>query len=78
MTYPLPPDVAERIHDLVARGQYGNEADVLRAALKALERDEGDLAAIRAGIADYEAGRYQTLEEFEADFRKRHQIADDA
>ena len=77
MTYPLPPDVVQKLQSLVSLGQYGTEGEVLRAALSALEREQLDLASIRAGMEDFEAGRHRPLAEFEADFRQRNQIADD-
>ena len=36
-----------------------------------------ELAAIREGLADVEAGRTRPVEEFIAEFRQRHDISDD-
>jgi predicted transcriptional regulator len=47
---------------------------VLRNALEALQQRDEDLAAITAGIADMEAGRYRPFAEIDAEFRQRHNI----
>jgi antitoxin ParD1/3/4 len=57
---------AELIDRLVASGRYQNASEVLRAGLRAVEREDAEhearLAALRAavqvGIDDIEAGRY--------------------
>jgi Arc/MetJ-type ribon-helix-helix transcriptional regulator len=72
MNHPLPIDVSQAIQSLMATGNYPSEDEVLRRALAALQQREEDLAAIRAGIADMEAGRMRPLAEFDAEFRKRH------
>ena len=72
MNYQIPTDVSGLIQAQLASGAYQDEGDVLRAALEALRRQNADLAAIRAGIEDMEAGRHRPLEEFDRDFRARH------
>ncbi len=60
-------DMVER---LVASGRYQNASEVLREGLRLLEqRDAEDRAklkalreAVKAGIDDFAAGRYRTLE----------------
>jgi hypothetical protein len=44
-------------------------------ALAAWREEQATLSAIREGLADVEAGRTMSVEEFEADFRHRHGIA---
>ncbi|MCG8586718.1 MAG: type II toxin-antitoxin system ParD family antitoxin [Pirellulales bacterium] len=63
MQYEIPTDVTGLIKAQLATGAYQNEGDVLRAALEALSRQNADLAAIREGIADVEAGRTRPFEE---------------
>lgn len=74
----LPPDVDEAIRRRIASGRYASPDEVMRAALRALERDEEDkarkLAALDApierGIADADAGRVLPLDEAFARVRK--------
>ena len=77
MNVRLKPEDLERVRDLVASGAYGDEADVMSAALAALdERDrERKLEWLRARVAegrkDFEEGRYTELrtdEEIDAFF----------
>jgi Arc/MetJ-type ribon-helix-helix transcriptional regulator len=74
----FPADVQERVNALLGTGQYASEAEVLRAAVGALEAQNADMAAIQDGISDMENGRYRPFAEFDADFRKRNQIESDA
>jgi len=74
MSYQLPADLTETIQSLLATGKYASQDDVLRDALAALRQRDLDLAAIAAGIADMEAGRYRPFVEVDAEFRKRHGI----
>lgn len=78
MPYPFPPDVSQRIHTHLERGHFQTEDDVLRAAITALERESDDLAAIKAGIDDVEAGRFRPFSEIDAEFRQKHNLADKA
>lgn len=70
----IPADVGRRMERL-KQERFQSDEDVLRAAISALERDEEDYAAIKAGIADLEAGRIKSLEEVDAEFRRKHGIA---
>jgi putative addiction module CopG family antidote len=72
MSYQLPSDLAQTIQSLLATGKYVSQDDVLRNALEALQQRDEDLAAITAGIADMEAGRYRPFAEIDAEFRQRH------
>lgn len=74
MSYPIPPDVSQRVKSQLAKGSYQSEDEVLRAAMSALEREHDDLAAIQAGIEDMEAGRYRPLDEVDAEIRKKYNI----
>lgn len=45
-----------------------------RAALETNEEYQASLAAIREGLADFEAGRCQSMDEFFAEFDRDHGI----
>ena len=61
----LTPDLDDAIQRRVASGSYASQSEVIRAALRALERDEDEQAhklaaldsAIAHGLADADAGR---------------------
>ncbi len=78
MSYQFPPDVEQRIRDQIALGNYTNEDDVLRDALEALAFRNADLAAIRAGVEDMEAGRMRPIGEVAEDIRRKHGWTSDA
>jgi hypothetical protein len=53
--------------------------DDLLIAWKAQRREfDAATASIRAGLEDVAAGRTKSLEEFDRDFRQRHNISPDA
>lgn len=74
MSEAIPADVAAAIQLMLASGEYASEADVLRDALAALLQRRDDVAAIAAGLADMEAGRIRPFSDFDAAFRKKHDI----
>jgi putative addiction module CopG family antidote len=79
VSYQFPPDVEEQVKGRLASGQYANEDEVLREALRALGRQEQDVTAIREALADLEAGdRGIPFDEFVDEFRRRHHIPTDA
>ena len=56
MTYPFSPDVQQLVSDQLATGHYVTADDVLRDALCALGAEADDLAAVRAAVAEMQAG----------------------
>jgi putative addiction module CopG family antidote len=79
MAYQFPPDLVEQLKDRLATGQYASEDEVLREALRALKRQDEDVAAVKEAIADLEAGdRDKPFDEFIDEFRRAHQILQDA
>lgn len=77
MTYQFPPELDELVKRQLDSGQYDTEDAVLIAAMHSLEQQQADLAAIREGIEDMEAGRVRTLREFDREFRKKKNIPQD-
>jgi predicted transcriptional regulator len=71
MRHSIPIDVEDQIDKLIASGAFATAEDVLRDAVAALLRQEEDLAAIREGLADIEAGRVVTLDELDAEMRSK-------
>jgi Arc/MetJ-type ribon-helix-helix transcriptional regulator len=78
MSLIIPADVQERVSALLGTGRYASEEEILRAAVTALEEQNADLAAIQGGINDMESGHYRPFADFDAEFRERNQIANDA
>jgi Arc/MetJ-type ribon-helix-helix transcriptional regulator len=78
MSLIIPADVQQRVKALLGTGRYASEEEILRAAVAALEEQNDDLAAIQSGINDMENGRYRPFAEFDAEFRKRNQVENDA
>ena len=74
MSVDLAPDVWSEIQRQLAEGGYASHDEVLREALAALRWREEEVQAIREGIADMEAGRMVTLEEFDREFRRRNAL----
>ena len=74
MPYAFPPEIAEPVRRRVTSGQFSSEDEVLKAALRALDDRDTELAAIQAGLADLEAGRVSSLADVDARLRARHTI----
>ena len=74
----LPPDLDQQVKHYLASGQYQSEEDVLRDALRALADERTVLDDVRQGLADIDAGRGRSLEDIDADLRKRYNIPQDA
>jgi predicted transcriptional regulator len=72
----LSPDIRHSLAQELALGQYADEQDVLRHALLALAEQRETIAGVREGLADIEAGRFESLEDYESDFRRRHNMPD--
>ena len=73
----LPPDLEEQVKHYLASGQYRTEEDVLRDALRALAEEQDALDDIRQGLEDLDAGRGRSLEDVDADLRKKYNIPQD-
>ena len=78
MSLIIPADVQERVNVLLGTGRYASEEEIMRAAIAALEEQNANLSAIQGGINDMENGRYRPFADFDAEFRKRNPIENDA
>ncbi len=74
----LPPDLDKQVKHHLASGRYQTEDDVLRDALRALAEEQNVLDDIRQGLEDLDVGRGRSLEDIDADLRKKHNIPQDA
>jgi Arc/MetJ-type ribon-helix-helix transcriptional regulator len=68
MSYPFPPDVRELVRRAMTVGGFQSEDELLRDALGAWQRQQDDMAAIREGIAEMEAGQTRPFEDFAKEF----------
>lgn len=74
----LTPDLDDAIQRRISSGTYASQSEVIRAALRALERDEQERArklalldaAIARGLADAESGRVMPADEAFARVRR--------
>ena len=55
VTVSLGPHYEEFIQNTIAGGRYNNASEVIRAALRRLEEDESQLAALRNAIDEGDA-----------------------
>ncbi|REK11959.1 MAG: hypothetical protein DWQ37_13130 [Planctomycetota bacterium] len=86
MHYQFPPDVEKLVREQMAKGSFSSEDDLLREALKTLdarnnvviEEDTAVVEGIRRGLSDAAAGRSRSFDDFDTDFRAKHDLSDDA
>ncbi len=71
MAYVLTEELDQIVRQKIASGEYVNEEAVLRTALRTI-------AAIAEGYEDVQAGRHRSFDEADTEFRRRHNIAQDA
>lgn len=78
MTVELPENLQSFVKDQVRSGRFASEQEVMAEAVRALksrlEQAEA-VEAIRRGIADVDAGRTVSLEDFEDEVRRTLGIA---
>jgi predicted transcriptional regulator len=74
MDISITPELDRLIRERLATGVYRNELEVLQAALDALDNQERTLAAIAEGYGDFQAGRFRSFEEADAEFRRQHNL----
>ena len=78
MSLTIPADVQQRVSVLMKTRRYASEEEILRAAILALEEQNADLTAIQSGIDDMENGRHRPFTDFDAEFRERNQVENNA
>ena len=77
MNNRFPPDVDEKIRQQIATGDYANEDDVLRDALRSLADERDDWNAIQVGLRTLDEGHPGvSLDEAFREIRKRNDVAD--
>jgi Arc/MetJ-type ribon-helix-helix transcriptional regulator len=73
----LSPDTQRLIERELRLGGFSNEDEVVQAALQTLAERRSVITAIDEALDDMEAGRMQSREDFDREFRARNGIADD-
>ncbi len=69
MNIQVPADMTATVQSLIAGGNYKDEDAVLREALAILKKREDDIAAIKEGLADVEAGRIRPWSDTKAEIQ---------
>jgi predicted transcriptional regulator len=77
MTITLNDELGRKVNAKLATGLYESVDHVLCAALQALDHEEQTIAAITEGYEDFKAGRYESWEKSDAEFRKKHGLPED-
>ena len=72
MTYRFPRQIDQLVRQQMAAGNYASEDELLEDALRALYERNEDLAAIREGIDDMEAGRVEPFLSAAEEIAKKH------
>jgi predicted transcriptional regulator len=71
MSITLNPELDRLVQEKLATGLYKSADHVLAAVLHALDHEEATVAAIAEGYEDIQAGRFESWETADADFRKK-------
>ncbi len=79
MAVPFPPDLQQFVRERMASGKYASEEELLRDAFAALAEEEEDVAAVRAAVAEWQAGDPGVPLDAAVDaIRRKHGIPSDA
>ena len=78
MATDLSADTQRLIAEELQAGGFHNADEVVRAALLSLAERRSVVAALDEALDDMAAGRIQTREEFDREFRLRNGIPNDA
>jgi putative addiction module CopG family antidote len=67
----IPADLQFFVEAELAAGRYRSQQEVVEAGLRLLKRERDEATeGVRAGLADFNAGRFQTLADTFADLRR--------
>ena len=69
MPLQVSPELVATNEEEMVAGHYDSEEQLLREALIALREQREDLAAVQAGIDDWQGGRTRPLDEVAAEIR---------
>ncbi len=72
MSYQFASDVERLLREQMAAGNYESADDLMRDALQVLKTRKDDLAAIRAGLDDMQAGRTRPLADVADEIGRKH------
>ncbi len=72
MSHQFAPDVERLLRDQMAVGCYDSVDDLMRDALQVLKTRNDDLASVRAGLDDMQAGRTRPLMDVADEIGRKH------
>ena len=72
MSYQFATDVERLLREQMSAGNYESTDDLLRDALGVLKSRNDDLASIRAGLDDMQAGRTRPLMDVADEIGHKH------
>ena len=78
MAYTLSPEVQRLVETNLASGLYQSTDELLIEALRALGERNAELAEIRAGFEDLDAGRIRPMRDVADEVRLRLGLGNDA
>ena len=79
MAIDIPPELQAFVQQELMAGRYQSEQELVREALRMLQREQEDtLAGIHAGLADVAAGNVQPLDEAFAEIRRASSAIDES
>ena len=75
MSYPFPPELDKLVKQQLATGEFKSEDELLLTALRTLEVEQSDWAAVEESLKSLDNGEQGvSLEEAFAVVRQRHNI----
>ena len=78
MAIEMSPDLEEFVEREVSSGHFDSRSSVIAHALRLMQRDrEEAINGIKAGLADEQAGRTQSLDEAFSDLRREFGVRED-
>ncbi len=72
MSYQFASDVERLLREQMSAGNYDSADDLMRDALRVLKSHNDDLASIRAGLDDMQAGRTRPLMDAADEIGRKH------
>lgn len=77
LTLTLTPETERLLRDVMARGGYRSEDELVRRALCLVSEHDDLVAAVSEGLSDADAGRSRPLRDVDAGLRAKYGIRRD-